>query len=342
MIQRKYNLNVCVAIALLSILLAFTLGLLQKHLAIFGSADALAIQIVKSARTLWPLPLAFGMTGVSWFGEELGVMIFICVIFWLGYTTEMITFVLLVIFGGSVIDHMKDFFALHRPLASEITTLSRARGYGYPSGHTQTGAFYAWLLFAFIQKYWLLCLIPAVLMAVSRMYLGVHYFSDTVGGMILGVGLAIGATGIYGRVRDLHSLRESLRRSLLLRIGLSLALSVGYLVVAWGQQGAFKYGGFLFGFFAVYSSLGFKWRSRNFFLTLVTIILGLVILLGIRIGFAAFLPSSRFGDYGKYFTLGLFLAISPLVFVKLRLLKRVEELAPVEEPASVRRAEEPD
>ena len=340
MIQRKYNLKVCVAVALVSIVLAFGLGALQKNVSILSGADALAMQMVKSARSLSPLPFAFGMTGVSWFGEEMGVMVFTCIIFWLGYTAEMIAFLLMVVFGTTLSERMKELFALHRPLPSEITTLSRATGYGFPSGHSQTGMFYSWLLFAFIQKYWAICLIPALLMVASRLYLGVHYFSDTVGGLILGFGLAVGATGIYGRVRDLSSLRESLRRSPLLRLALSLALSVGYLAIAWGQPDAFKYAGFLLGFFAVYSSLGFKWRSRNFFFTLLVIIVGLLVLLGVQIGFAMAVPSSRLSNYGEFLILGVLLAISPLVFVKMRLLRKVEELARVNEPPAITETEE--
>jgi undecaprenyl-diphosphatase len=319
MIQRKYNLNLCLAIAVSAVLLTLILGALQKQYGILTPANILAFQFVKSVQTF---PLTVTMTGLTWFGEALGLMIFICIMYWLGYTTEIITFLLMVIFGSAISEHMKEFFGMQRPVPSEVPAIAKAKGFGYPSGHSQSGMYYSWLMYAFIGKYWLLCLIPALLLVFSRIYLGVHYFSDTVGGLILGFGVAAGATGIYGYVRDLDSLRESIRRSPALRVVLPLALSIGYMIVAWGQPDAFKYGGFLFGFFLIYPALGFRWRSRNPFFAIIAIILGLAVLLGLQIG-GYVLPRVNFINYLNYFVQGVILAISPWLFVKIGLLKKL-------------------
>jgi len=325
MIQRKYNLNLCLAIALGAILLTLVLGMLERKFGIFDGADALAIQIVKSLRAFYPL--TFGMVGVTSLGGEMGVMIVICVVFWLGHTTEMVAFLLMLLFGNAINTHMKEFLELARPRSQEISWLAKADGYGYPSGHSMIGMLYAWLIYAFVQRYWYLCLVAALLMAASRIYLGVHYFSDTVGGLLCGFGIAVAGTGIYGHVRDLTSLRESIRRSVALKVALALGLSTTYLFVAWGQPEAFRYAGFLAGFFIVYSMLGLRWRSRNPFLTIVAIIIGLLVLLSVRIGLGIALPKIELANYCRYLLLGVLLALSPLLFVKLRLLKKVEEEA---------------
>ncbi|UCD56933.1 MAG: phosphatase PAP2 family protein [Candidatus Hydrogenedentota bacterium] len=322
MIRRKYNLNLCLAIALGAILLTLALGVLQKQFGIFTGADVLGIKIAKSVRFF---QLTLGMVAVSWLGDEIGLMIAVCVIFWLGYTTEMITFLLLLLFGNVINTHLKEFFELSRPQSHEISRLVGAEGYGYPSGHSQTGMLYAWLIYAFVQRYWYVCLTAALLMAASRIYLGVHYVSDTVGGLICGLGLVVGATGIYGHVRELSQLRESIQHSLALKVGLSFLLSAAYLALAWGQPQAFRYAGLLAGFFMVYSMLGFRWRQRNPLFTIIVIVVGLVVLLSIRIGLALALPQNELSNYCRYFILGFFLAISPLFFVKIRLLKNVEE-----------------
>ena len=326
MIQRKYNLNLCLAIALGAVLLALALGALQKQFGIFGGADAAAIRAVNAMRLFYPL--TFVMYVVSWLGDEMGLMIVICVVYWLGHSTEAVAFLLALLFGNIINSHMKEFFELSRPLDSEISKLYGADGYGYPSGHSQTGMLYSWLIYMFAQKYWPLCLIAAFLMAASRIYLGVHYFSDTVGGLICGFGVVVAATGIYGHVRELGPLRESIRKSFALKVALSLAISAAYLILAQGLDGDFKYAGLLAGFFIIYSMLGFRWRSRNKLCNTVMIVLGLIVLLFLRISLKMILPENNLGDYSRYFILGVMLAGSPFVFVKMKLLKVVDDGEP--------------
>jgi membrane-associated phospholipid phosphatase len=325
MIQRKYNPNICLAIAVAAILIVLILGVLQKQLGIFDGADALAIKTAKSLRSFYPL--TFLMSGITLLGDEMGLMIVICAVFWLGYTTEAITFLLMLLFGGIINTWMKEFFELVRPPEQKIRWLADADGYGYPSGHSMVGMLYSWLIYAFVKKYWYLCLIAGLSMAASRIYLGVHYFSDTVGGLLCGFGIVVAATGIYARVSDLTSLRESVRNSRKLKIILSFALSATYLILAWGQSGAFKYAGLLGGFFIVHSMFNLKWRARNVFFAVITVVTGLIVMLAIRIGLSAFFPKNDFSDYCRYFILGVFLASSPLVFLKMRLLKKIEETA---------------
>jgi hypothetical protein len=219
---------------------------------------------------------------------------------------------------------MKEFFELSRPSEHEIEWLSHADGYGYPSGHTHVGMLYPWLIYSFIEKFWYLCLLAGVAMAASRIYLGVHYFSDTIGGFICGLGVVIAATGIYGQVRELNVARETIRNSLALKVALPLALSAAYLFLAWGLGGNFQYAGLLAGFFMAYSMLDFKWRPRNAPLMILTIALGLGIFVAARVGLKAILPANNIGNYMRYFFMGILLAGSPLAFVKFGLLQEVE------------------
>ncbi len=338
MIQRRYNPNLCLAIMVVAVVVALALGMLEKQFGIFDAADALAIKTVKSVRSQYG---NVGMAAVTAMGGETGLMIVVFILFWLGYTTEFVIFLLLLLFGNVVNARMKEFFELSRPSSHEIARVVDADGYGYPSGHSQNGMFYSWLIYMFVRKYWYLCLIPALLMAASRIYLGVHYFSDTVGGLLLGFGLVAGAMGIYGYVQDWDAARKSIRKSAMLKVALSLALSAGYLVFAWGLPEAFRYSGFLAGFFIVYSMLGFRWQSRNPFFSFIVILVGVIVLLSLRVGLSAVLPPTAAGNYCRYLILGVILAASPLAFTKLGLLKRTAaetgataEQGPAEETTS--------
>jgi membrane-associated phospholipid phosphatase len=323
MIQRKYNFNLCLAIGLGAVMLALALGALQRQANIFDGADAAAIHAAIALRSV-PL-LTIVMKLITFLGDEMGITIVLCVLYWLGFSSEAATFLLILLFGNIITSHMKEFFSLSRPLEHEIEWLVHADGYGYPSGHTMVGMIYSWLIYSVIEKFWYLCILAGIAMAASRIYLGVHYFSDTVGGFICGLGIVIAATGIYGQVRELNMARETIKNSIALKVALPLALSAIYLFLAWGLSGNFQYAGLLAGFFITYAMFDLDWRPRNTPLMLLTIAVGLAIFLAARIGLKAILPPNNIGDYLRYFFLGVLLAGSPLAFVKLGLLQEVED-----------------
>lgn len=76
-------------------------------------------------------------------------------------------------------------------------------GYSFPSGHTTATTAFAIAIFLTTNKkrFWWILFLP-VLMACSRIYLMVHYFSDCVGGLIVGT---ISATISYFIVKWIYS-----------------------------------------------------------------------------------------------------------------------------------------
>ena len=66
--------------------------------------------------------------------------------------------------------------------------IARPADYSFPSGHTAASfAAVAALYFAGARKWWKITLPLAILMAFSRMYLSVHYPTDVLGGLIIGL-----------------------------------------------------------------------------------------------------------------------------------------------------------
>ena len=63
----------------------------------------------------------------------------------------------------------------------------------FPSGHTANAATVVVVLAILFPRLWVRIIGTAwaILMALSRMYLGAHWLSDTVGGLLLGAGLAV-------------------------------------------------------------------------------------------------------------------------------------------------------
>ena len=95
---------------------------------------------------------------------------------------------------------LKNLIARVRPyeLIEGLTILVKTpHDWSFPSGHT-TNAFAAgWVMFAMLpKKYGVPALILAILIAFSRMYVGVHYPTDILGGVIVGCFAAWCARGI--------------------------------------------------------------------------------------------------------------------------------------------------
>ena len=85
---------------------------------------------------------------------------------------------------------LKNLVARTRPFDVNTTVkllVAKPRDYSFPSGHTAASfASVTALYFAGEKKMWKAALVLAVLIALSRLYLYVHYPTDIVGGVIFG------------------------------------------------------------------------------------------------------------------------------------------------------------
>ena len=84
---------------------------------------------------------------------------------------------------------LKELFERVRPcnaLADVITPIGCAGGFSFPSNHALNNFAAAVFLLRLFPKYKWIFLITATLISISRIYLGVHYPSDVLGGAIIG------------------------------------------------------------------------------------------------------------------------------------------------------------
>lgn len=72
-----------------------------------------------------------------------------------------------------------------------ISVIEKPKDYSFPSGHTASSFSVGLLLYRHLKKqYGIVAMVLAVLITISRLYLGVHYPSDILCGMISGIFMA--------------------------------------------------------------------------------------------------------------------------------------------------------
>lgn len=139
------------------------------------------------------------MLAVTTFGEETAFLVIGLIIFWCvdkkkGY------YVMSVGFLGTMLNQvLKLACRIPRPWIRDpdFTILEQAReaasGYSFPSGHTQTAVGTFGSIAAFTEKKWLrtLCILLAVLVGFSRMYVGVHTPADVLVGALCALVLVL-------------------------------------------------------------------------------------------------------------------------------------------------------
>lgn len=138
-------------------------------------------------------------------GGDFGYLILLPIIYWsvdkrLGrWLLVVLTMALFVIIGA------KELFGRPRPyilMGEQVQLLiSEADGFGFPSGHVGLSTAIWGFVVLWVQRRWawIVLAVYILVMAWARMYGGVHYPQDVVGGFLLGGAVAL---GIYtGRTR---------------------------------------------------------------------------------------------------------------------------------------------
>ncbi|MGP1587497.1 MAG: phosphatase PAP2 family protein [Treponemataceae bacterium] len=203
--------------------------------------------------------------------------------------------------------------------------------YSTPSGHSQTAATY-WPLFARdmnCKKIWklLLAILLPVIVAISRSYLGVHYPTDILGGLLAGYIISIGYI-IWGA--KIESLFKKPRKIIRILIVALVVVVLNVLVPKdTSMPGALF--GFLLGYILLDDGKNFDAKSGSWWKKLLRFILGAVMVAVVYLGLKKLFPGKEenLGQLFRFIRYGLtgfvISFVAPIIFVKIRLAEPEKE-----------------
>jgi len=270
---------------------------------------------------------AFG--AITRLGEEIILIVLFCVLFWC--VNKRMAYVMGVSFflSSLLVQGAKIVFRVDRPWVADPTftpvggATRMATGYAFPSGHTQNAAALLGSLGAQVPskagKAILFTLV--LLVAISRLYLGVHFLSDVVVSLVITFLVILFASKVVAEEA------ESKRRELLLALFIaSIAVLVIAVATVLYHQGttapdqlrdsvraAGAAIGFATGMYIERMHIKFSVRAKNIPMQIVKVILGIIVLVVIQEG-VRLIGTGLVVDTVRYFLMVIWLTlIYPLI-----------------------------
>ena len=265
--------------------------------------------------------LILSMKAITILGNEEFYLLVLPVLIWCWRKTSVLPLVILLLLNFWINYEFKEFFHLARP---EGVNLISATHYGFPSGHAQ-GAMVLWGYLAWLfnrlngkQVYGWFGLI-IVFIGLSRIYLGVHFPSDVIGGWSIGFVILFIGIRVVKLVATRKLIFPTIPTAVLIGfVGLMLALlRPSDISVRAGGMLAGLVGGMLIELEYLKSSLAARWWQQA-----LKIIIGVAGILILKIVIKMILPEMLWADWLRYGIIGLWMGLgAPVVFAGLRLRK---------------------
>ena len=267
---------------------------------------------------------------VTRIGEETIAMIVICVFFWCINKRTAYIIGIAYFLSGLTVQVMKICFRIERPWVIDPafrpvqSAIGNATGYSFPSGHTQSATTLFCSLGAQTKKKPLkaACLLAVVLVAFSRMYLGVHTLLDVAAAFFMSL------LFVFLTVKTLADDSGNRKRELVLSLfivlyscaAIAIAMSSFYggkieqIYLSDCLKAAGAGVGFAAGMYVERIYINFSVSGKNVLWQVLKFILGIAGVLLIKEGLKLILGDSLAVDTVRYFLIVIWVtALFPLI-----------------------------
>ena len=245
---------------------------------------------------------------VTLLGEEYFYIVLLALIFWCidkryGYK---LSFAFL--FSGVINGVAKCIILEPRPIGVEgIRSLrvETATGTSFPSGHTQNITSFLASIMKKLNRKWAYaagCLL-ILLVGMSRLYLGVHWPIDVLGGIAIGIAAVLLADFVFE-----YTERKKRKQIHLLLLVPAMAAAFIWSDYADLVKTAGTFCSFLIGYsieskFIQFSSKSVLWKQ------IIKFVLGMAVVMAIKEGVKLLLPEQPIFDFCRYLVIGLWITV---------------------------------
>ena len=253
---------------------------------------------------------------ITMFGEEAILIPLIAVIYW-AFNKKMGEYIAYASLTSVLVNGaIKDIFKAKRPIGEpgiRSLKVETATGYSFPSGHTQgTASFWSAIAIYLKNNYmYVISALIIVLVAISRLYLGVHYPKDVLFGAIFGILTSFIAYKLFNKVNNKIALYFI--TFIIFIPALLYAHSADFI------KGMGTFLGFALGIYVEKKYVNFSVEGKSIN-KILRVVIGLAILILLKVGLKAVFPNKLVFHFLRYFIIVFFgIGLYPAIFKKLKL-----------------------
>jgi len=265
-------------------------------------------------------------------GEETIGLVIICILFWciskkMAYITGIAFFL-----SGLTVQGMKIIFRVERPwiidpiLNPAPGALEYATGYSFPSGHTQSAASLYGALGAQLRQKPLIfvCFLIPVLVAFSRVYLGVHTLLDVVASLVISAVFIWLTIKVIFNDSDKPNKKRELAAALVIVLYAVASVIIAFVLHGGGTislenaldciKAAGAAIGFAVGMFIERVYINFSVKSKNLLWHSIKVVIGIIGVIALKEGPKVLIGSGFAPDMIRYFLMIIWvIALYPLI-----------------------------
>lgn len=171
---------------------------------VISTISQLDIAALQAIQTMANPALTQLMLAITFFGTPVFFVLLAALVYWHGHENRSFFLMNLALFSSAVVGALKFAAARERPSADLFKVLaSDASSPAFPSGHATLAAGFFSYAYTFVKtktRAFFAVMVAAV--AFSRLYLGMHFPSDVIAGILLG--LILGKANLIARNRLFH------------------------------------------------------------------------------------------------------------------------------------------